>query len=97
MNWTTRATGREPSHDSRWRFGSAPGADFTYRFPAIAEAVQAVRGLNAGKALMRLVNGAKGIAKNEVAGTRHLFRLPSQPRQCGLETFRMFVTGAPPY
>jgi len=36
-------------------------------------------------------------SQNEVAGTMHRLRLPSQPRQCGLATFRMLVTGWPPY
>ena len=36
-------------------------------------------------------------SQNEVAGTRQRFSLPSPPRQCGLLTLRMFVTGAPPY
>jgi hypothetical protein len=32
-----------------------------------------------------------------VAVTRQRFLAPSQPRQCGLDTLRMFVTGLPPY
>jgi hypothetical protein len=36
-------------------------------------------------------------SQNEVAGTTQRFRLPSHPRQCGLLTLRMFVTGWPPY
>jgi hypothetical protein len=35
-------------------------------------------------------------SQNDVAGTRQRFPLPSHPRQCGLLTLRMLVTGAPP-
>jgi hypothetical protein len=35
-------------------------------------------------------------SQNEVAGTMQRLLLPSQPRQCGLFTFRMFVTAWPP-
>src|SRR5580704_11887754 len=36
-------------------------------------------------------------SQNAVAGTMQRFFGDSQPRQCGLATLRMFVTGAPPY
>ncbi len=36
-------------------------------------------------------------SQNDVAGTMQRLPLPSHLRQCGLLTFRMFVTGAPPY
>jgi hypothetical protein len=35
-------------------------------------------------------------SQNDVAGTRQRFLAESQPRQCGLETLRMLVTGWPP-
>jgi hypothetical protein len=35
-------------------------------------------------------------SQNDVAGTTQRFFLPSHARQCGLDTFRMFVIGAPP-
>jgi hypothetical protein len=36
-------------------------------------------------------------SQNDVAGTMHRLLGASQPRRCGLEAFRMFVAGAPPY
>jgi len=36
-------------------------------------------------------------SQNAVAGTMQRFFSDSQPRQCGLEMLRMFVTGRPPY
>ena len=36
-------------------------------------------------------------SQNDVAGTMQRFLLPSHPRQCGLATLRMLVTGWPPY
>ena len=35
-------------------------------------------------------------SQNDVAGTRQRFLAESQPRQCGLATLRMLVTGWPP-
>src|ERR1700733_3359323 len=35
-------------------------------------------------------------SQKEVAGTMQRLFLPSQPRQCGLPTLRMFVISAPP-
>src|SRR5271166_5614541 len=44
--------------------------------------------------VLRGVVGA--YSQNDVAGTRHRFLAESHPRQCGLETLRMLVTGWPP-
>src|ERR1700722_6742812 len=44
--------------------------------------------------VLRGVVGA--YSQNDVAGTRHRFLAESQPRQCGLATLRMLVTGWPP-
>src|SRR5208337_214945 len=35
-------------------------------------------------------------SQKDVTGTTHRLPLPSHRRQCGLFTFRMFVTGCPP-
>jgi hypothetical protein len=35
-------------------------------------------------------------SQNDVAGTRQRFFAESQPRECGLATLRIFVTGWPP-
>ena len=40
--------------------------------------------------------GASPYSQNDVAGTRQRFLAESQPRQCGLETLQMLVTGWPP-
>jgi hypothetical protein len=36
-------------------------------------------------------------SQNDVAETMQRYLLPNHPRQCGLATLRMFVTGCPPY
>ena len=57
---------------------------------------------NSGRSALRanqvgVLRGVVGAySQNDVAGTRQRFLAESQPRQCGLETLRMLVTGWPP-
>src|SRR5580693_5060268 len=77
------------------------GAPFVPRIPRhdVHSPAKANRGLSS--AMANQVGILRGLpsaySQNAVAGTMQRFFGDSQPRQCGLETLRMFVTGAPPY
>src|SRR5450432_47583 len=80
---------------------SSTGALFVPRMPrhGVRSPAKANRGLSSAMAnQVGILRGfASAYSQNAVAGTMQRFFGDNHVRQCGLETLRIFVTGAPPY